>query len=91
MGIEEDAIWSQARVQIEPGDVLILYTDGIPDALNSEGEFFHEKQLVKVVQNNLGLPAQEIQSCVLEAVQDFSAGTPQFDDITLLVLMRNEN
>jgi serine phosphatase RsbU (regulator of sigma subunit) len=90
LGIEEDAVWGLATVQIEPGDVIILYTDGIPDALNSEGEFFGKKQLVEVARGCLGLPAQEIQNCILEAVQTFAGNTPQFDDITLLVMMRNE-
>lgn len=90
VGIEADAVWRQDTVQIEPGDTLLLYTDGIPDALNSEGEFFREVQLVEVVRENQGLPAQEIQSCILDAVQEFANGVPQFDDITLLVLLRNE-
>jgi serine phosphatase RsbU (regulator of sigma subunit) len=90
MGIEMEAVWGQASIQIEPGDVLILYTDGIPDAINSEGQFFREKQLVEVARTGLGMGPQEIQSCILEAVQSFAGDTPQFDDITLLVLMRYE-
>lgn len=90
MGIEMEAVWGQASIQIEPGDVLILYTDGIPDAINSEGQFFREKQLVEVARTGLGMGPQEMQSCILEAVQSFAGDTPQFDDITLLVLMRYE-
>ena len=89
VGIEEDNVWGQAVLQIEPGDVIIFYTDGIPDAINTEGEFFREKQLVEVARSNIGVTAQEMQTCILDAVQDFTAGAPQFDDITLLVLIRN--
>jgi serine phosphatase RsbU (regulator of sigma subunit) len=90
MGIERDAVWGLGTIQIDPGDVIVLYTDGIPDAMNSEGEFFGKRQLVEVARGCLGLPAQEIQNCILEAVQTFTGNSPQFDDITLLVMMRNE-
>lgn len=89
IGIEEDAVWTQATIKIDPGDVLLLYTDGIPDAQNSEGKFFKEKRLVDVAQENLDRPAQEMQIAILDAVQDFVGNAPQFDDITLLVLIRD--
>jgi serine phosphatase RsbU (regulator of sigma subunit) len=89
IGIELDAVWGQASVQIEPGDVLLLYTDGIPDAQNLDGEFYREKGLLEAARESLGRPAHEIQGCILERVEQFVAGAPQFDDITLLVLMRD--
>jgi len=88
LGIDEDATWSLESIQIEPGDVLLLYTDGIPDAQNSAGEFFQERKLLEVAQREPGSSAGEIQAAILQAVQDFVGDAPQFDDITLLVLMR---
>lgn len=88
LGIDEDASWTQTTIQINPGDVLLLYTDGIPDAQNSDGEFFKERQLIEVVQNKLGTSAREIQKSILDAVQEFVGEAPQFDDITLLVIGR---
>jgi serine phosphatase RsbU (regulator of sigma subunit) len=89
IGIDEDSTWTQATIQIEPGDVLILYTDGITDTQDTEGSFFKERRLIEVIQDRLNSPAQEIQSAILDAVQEFSAGNSQFDDITLLVLKRD--
>ncbi len=88
IGIDEDAAWTQAKIQIEPGDVLVLYTDGIPDAQNREGRFFKERRLIEVAQSKLGYGAQEMQTAILNAVQDFASAAPQFDDITLLILRR---
>jgi serine phosphatase RsbU (regulator of sigma subunit) len=89
LGIDEDASWTQATIQIAPGDVLLLYTDGIPDAQNKDGEFFKERQVIKVAQENLGCGAQTLLTALLDAVQDFVGDAPQFDDITLLVLRRD--
>jgi serine phosphatase RsbU (regulator of sigma subunit) len=91
IGIDEDATWTQATIQIEPGDVLLLYTDGIPDAQNEDGVFFKERRLIEVAQLNMDGSAQDIQLAILDAVQEFSGATAQFDDITLLVLRRDPN
>lgn len=89
IGIEENALWEQASVQIQPGDVLVLYTDGIPDAMNEAEEHFKEDRLVDITLSNLNLPVQELQTMILKSVQEFVGETPQFDDITLLVLRRD--
>lgn len=89
LGIDEDASWTQATVKIEPGDTLVLYTDGIPDALNPEGIFFKERRLMEVAFNQMGNSAQEIQTTILNTVQEFVGGAAQFDDITLLVILRD--
>ena len=88
-GIDEDTTWTQAEITIEPGDLLVLYTDGIPDAQNSEGVFFKERRLIEILQKHQGARAQEVQAAILEAVNQFTAGNAQFDDITLLVLKRD--
>jgi serine phosphatase RsbU (regulator of sigma subunit) len=89
MGIEEDATWKQDSVNIEPGDVLILYTDGIPDAQNEDGEFFDEERIIDTAVAHIGQPAHEIQAAILEEIQKFVGPTPQSDDITLMVLVRD--
>lgn len=89
MGIEENALWQQASIQIQPGDVLILYTDGIPDAMNMSEEFFKDERLIETTLLNINLPVQELQSAILDEVQEFVGEASQFDDITLLVLRRD--
>ncbi len=90
IGIEEESVWNQQAVQLNPGDVLVLYTDGIPDAQNSQGDFFHEELLLETVTGNLHRQANEIQDAILERVQEFVGDAPQFDDITLMILSRDE-
>jgi serine phosphatase RsbU (regulator of sigma subunit) len=89
MGVEEDNIWTQANVMISPGDVLVLYTDGIPDSHNEDEEVFGEENLIESVLSSPELSADSIQESILDAVHQFTATAPQFDDITLLVLVRD--
>jgi len=77
-------------VAIEPGDILLLYTDGIPDAQDEDGDFFDDEAIIEISRENSGKFAHEIQSAIIEAVQKFSGSAPQSDDITLMVLMRNK-
>jgi sigma-B regulation protein RsbU (phosphoserine phosphatase) len=90
IGIDEEAAWERASVQIHPGDVLVLYTDGVPDAQNSQGDFYKETSLVKVIKENLGQSAEALQHSILESVYDFVGDAPAFDDITIMVLSRDQ-
>jgi serine phosphatase RsbU (regulator of sigma subunit) len=89
IGIDEDATWERAEITLNPGDVLVLYTDGVPDAQNIDGDFFKQESLVKVVQDHLGESAETLQTSILNAVYDFVGDAPPFDDITLMVLQRD--
>lgn len=89
LGVEEESTWVQSSAKIEPGDVLILYTDGIPDSQNMQGEFFDDESIIEVAQNHLERTAYELQEQILQEVQDFAGDAPQFDDITLMILVRD--
>ncbi|GEM_PF-1181365 len=89
LGIEANAAWKPETVQLGPGDVLLLYTDGITDALDEQDEFFRSERLLEAVQANLGRSAQAIQDALLAEVHQFMGHAPQFDDITLLVVARD--
>jgi hypothetical protein len=89
LGIFEGETWGQASVQIRPGDVLFVYSDGITDAEDDRGEFFGEKRLLDVARSCAGHSAQEAQETVLGAVHQFVGDAPQFDDITLMIVARN--
>lgn len=88
LGMFEGMEWQRAEVQINPGDVLLLYSDGVPEAQNNVPEEYGDERFIKAGQANLGRPAAEIKEAILASVYDFVAGAPQFDDITLLVLTR---
>jgi sigma-B regulation protein RsbU (phosphoserine phosphatase) len=73
---------------LEPGDTLVLYSDGVTDAQNAAGEEFGEARTQALLRSLAGRPADEIVTEVLGALEEFVQGTPQFDDMTILVLRR---
>ena len=87
VGILEGA-WEQGSARLQPGDVLLLYTDGITDAQDTQGAMFGEEPLLAAAQAALGCSAQDIQDALLAAVHAFVAGAPRADDITIMVLKR---
>ena len=89
IGIDEDAQWEERTIQIAPGDVLLLYTDGITESQNNEGESFDEDLLVETAVSQFGQTAHDIQAAILESAQNFVGNNPQSDDIALMVLSRD--
>jgi sigma-B regulation protein RsbU (phosphoserine phosphatase) len=90
LGILESATWKQDSVQLGTGDTLILYTDGVTDAHSPEETFYDGHRLLKAAQQHLGRSAVAIKTELLESVHAFVDGAPQFDDITLVVVVRDE-
>lgn len=84
MGLFEQWSCTVAEVQLSPGDILVLYTDGITEAANPEGEEFGEERLLHLLRSNRDLPAADLLENVLNEVQHFSPGE-QGDDLTLIV------
>jgi serine phosphatase RsbU (regulator of sigma subunit) len=91
LGAFEEASWKQARVQLEAGDSLILYTDGITDALNETDQFFGQERLEQVVKKLRLKPAREVKEALLAEVSKWVGKTAQFDDLTLMVLVRESS
>jgi sigma-B regulation protein RsbU (phosphoserine phosphatase) len=86
MGVLDDAEYTQETVQIVPGDVLVLYTDGITEAENVNLEMFGIERLEKIIQASGRRSAQELCQDILSAVRTFCGDQPQSDDITLMVI-----
>jgi serine phosphatase RsbU (regulator of sigma subunit)/DNA-binding NarL/FixJ family response regulator len=94
LGAVEDASWERRKTRIEPHDVLILYTDGLTDAQDGDGEFYGRKRLHEfllttvprqVGHRNLALV---IQDSLFSEVRQFMGETLQYDDMTLMILVR---
>jgi sigma-B regulation protein RsbU (phosphoserine phosphatase) len=85
----KDVTWEQRTVQLAPGDLLILYSDGVTEAQDAQEEFFDEERLLEVGRASLGRPAQEVRDVILGEVDRFVGDAPQVDDITLMVLVRS--
>jgi serine phosphatase RsbU (regulator of sigma subunit) len=88
LGIFRGETWEQKVVQFAPGDTLVLYTDGVTDAQDRQGTFFSKQRLLTAAQAHVGRSAQEIQEALLEEVQAFVGDASQFDDIALMVVVR---
>lgn len=78
--------YEQATVQLVTGDMLVLFTDGVSEAMNSRSEDFTEERLLEVIRQSRSKSCQEVIDTVLRAVEEHAAGTPQSDDITLVIL-----
>lgn len=76
-------------VQLAPGDALVFYTDGVTEARNPSGEFFGDERLLEAALAGAnGQTAGAVALQILEAVTEFTAGAPQSDDLTLVVVQR---
>lgn len=89
LGMFEDMAWESAQAQLAPGDTVTMFTDGIPEAQNLGEEEFGDARLLDVLNNSQGCGTEEMASALITAVQSFTDTAPQFDDITLVILKRN--
>jgi len=75
----------QSTAQLEPGDWLLMFTDGITEARNTEGEEFGIDRLLAAMDGNLARNAEEVRGQILDALRNHSRGVLQSDDVTLIV------
>lgn len=88
VGVFDDFVYTNSTLTLEPGDALILYTDGVTEAFNEGKQQFGEKGLEKTLKSVPGADSKEIIEAIKEDVTDFSGNEPQSDDITILSLKR---
>jgi serine phosphatase RsbU (regulator of sigma subunit) len=89
IGVERNFRWGQSALTIQPGDLLILYTDGIPEAQNQDGEFFTARQLLEAIKQDPDRSAEAMQARILERIDRFVGEAAQADDITLMLIARD--
>jgi sigma-B regulation protein RsbU (phosphoserine phosphatase) len=90
VGLLPDAEYSQATLQLHPGDVLLAFTDGISEAMNHSDEEWGEDNMLAAAWQLLSRPdcnttADQLLTCIFDAADKFTDGAPQHDDMTLLV------
>jgi sigma-B regulation protein RsbU (phosphoserine phosphatase) len=88
LGILPGICYEEKQCVIAPGDVALLYSDGVTEANNPEGVEFGEDRLVQLLNSTRHQPAEEILATITQAVHDWMAGAPAADDITLVVVRR---
>jgi phosphoserine phosphatase RsbU/P len=82
--------YEEASVVLQPGDVLVAYTDGVPEARNTEGEDFGEDRLKSLLRAAMHLPADEISARISHALKHWIQDAEQHDDLTFIVMKVNE-
>lgn len=90
LGVLPDLEYEQNSVTLSPNDTLVLYTDGVTEAMNIDGEQFGMKRLTGIFTNGPPMDPKEVAHDVFDAVREFAGDASQSDDITCLVLHRNE-
>jgi sigma-B regulation protein RsbU (phosphoserine phosphatase) len=88
LGILPMATYQEARTTLNPGDVLVLFSDGVTEAADATDDEFETDRLAVAVAKARHLPATEILDAIKQAVTDHVAGRPQSDDITIMVARR---
>jgi serine phosphatase RsbU (regulator of sigma subunit) len=86
LGVIPGAPYQQGVVPFRRGDLLVLYSDGVVEAANAQEEEFGEERLAEVIQRNASRPAIVVRDAILSEIRKFARGTPQADDLTLMVV-----
>jgi sigma-B regulation protein RsbU (phosphoserine phosphatase) len=84
-------IYTPSVLTMEPGDTLLLYTDGVTEATSANQELYGEERLLQFARENNGLPPREMIEGLWERVEDWQKDAEQFDDVTMLALTYRGN
>jgi serine phosphatase RsbU (regulator of sigma subunit) len=88
LGAAEEARFTQNTIQFEAGDNLLLYTDGLTESFNNDGEFYGEERLIQELQAGQCSSAHELMDLIENSLIEFAQDMPPADDVTMLALRR---
>jgi sigma-B regulation protein RsbU (phosphoserine phosphatase) len=86
VGMMEGAEFASGEQQLQPGDKVVIYSDGVTEAQDTQGRFFGKRRLREIVEAKADADCVSIHDAIQEAVAGFAEGAAQSDDITVLVL-----
>ena len=86
VGMFPEMEYEEATVELCPGDVLLAFTDGVPEAHNPENEEFGEERLQQLLRQTAHLPANEISARLSDEMKDWIRDAEQYDDLTFIVM-----
>jgi sigma-B regulation protein RsbU (phosphoserine phosphatase) len=89
LGAFRGIAFEQREIDVEPGDLLVFYTDGVTESMDADHQIFGEDRLWDVIAANAGSSAQAVLDAIVDAVQDFAGSIAQSDDLTLFVVRRS--
>ncbi len=85
LGIIDEPVFNEQSIFLHPGSMLLVYTDGITEAKNTQGEFFGVAKLLKTMSKYHNCLAQNVADSLMQAVTGYQGGTAQYDDVTIVV------
>jgi len=88
LGIVEGMTFEEEIVPLAPGDVVVMYSDGISEAMNEKQELFGDDRLQQLIAARHALPAERLKDEILDAVKQHQQSAPQADDMTLIIVRR---
>ena len=88
LGVDDNQVYAQMSVQLNPGDFILMYTDGLTDAINPELESFGEERLRQSLDKHKLEDAGDILAGIQADVNQFIRSSEPFDDITALIIKR---
>jgi len=86
LGMFDSATYESCPLHLCQGDLLVIYSDGLPDAQNQQEEMFGEERLLDLISAEAPSGSHVLEQKLLKAIEDFTQGTPQTDDITFVVV-----
>lgn len=86
VGLVPEAEYTAVCLKLEPGDTMVLFSDGVTEAMDPEEELYGVPRLRELLNGRLECPLEDLQKCVLESVETFTRGASQADDLTLLIV-----
>lgn len=86
IGLFDPCLYEQETIQLESGDILVAYTDGVTEALNRAGEEYGEHRLQDAIARTAHLRADQIRELLVREVEEWCGGTPQHDDLTFFIM-----
>ena len=90
LGILDEAQYEETQLRLESGDRVILYTDGVVEAMNEQAELFGFDRLLEVVKNSQTTTAETLLEEIKGKVNEFAGAAAQHDDITIIVIQANK-
>jgi phosphoserine phosphatase RsbU/P len=88
LGVAKDSVYEERALVVQPGDLVVMYTDGVTEVFDEKGQEFGIDRLVQVIKANRTKPAHDIQDVIYKAVMAFCSPDHIFDDLTMVIIKR---
>jgi serine phosphatase RsbU (regulator of sigma subunit) len=88
LGVMEGIVFGEHKLSVQPGEIFVLFSDGITEAINKEEEEFGEAALAAVIHGNKNASAEELTEMIFDAVRRHAGDCVQYDDMTLVIIKR---